>query len=291
MGNHMTEAAGEHHPAHHFESTEHEFDSCKQGMWLFLLQEVLFFSGLFVAFFIFRALFFGDFQAASEHLDAQLGAINTAVLICSSLTMARAVTSAQLGYQKATVINLSLTFVLASGFLIIKYLEYTHKFHIGLLPGGYFGNPSALFPQIVTITLLACGGLMLFCGALPKPGLRLNKVSTYFAIIFIIIAAFLFMQYLSYAEHPHGPIEGGLVKELQDSHPKAPLYYSLYYFMTGLHGAHVVAGMIAILWVLSRAENREFGSQYYTPVEMVGLYWHFVDLVWIFLFPLLYLVD
>jgi cytochrome c oxidase subunit 3 len=60
--------------------------------------------------------------------------------------------------------------------------------------------------------------------------------------------------------------------------------------MTGLHGLHVLAGMVVICWLLSRARRGDFSSAYYAPVDLVGLYWHFVDIVWIYLFPLLYLV-
>ena len=67
------------------------------------------------------------------------------------------------------------------------------------------------------------------------------------------------------------------------------IYFSIYYMMTGLHVLHVLFGMCAIIWVTLRAAKGEFYSAYYTPVEMVGLYWHLVDLIWIFLFPLLYI--
>jgi len=60
--------------------------------------------------------------------------------------------------------------------------------------------------------------------------------------------------------------------------------------MTGIHGAHVVIGMAVIAWVAYRAWQGGFSSEYYTPVELTGLYWHLVDIVWIFLFPMLYLI-
>jgi len=69
-----------------------------------------------------------------------------------------------------------------------------------------------------------------------------------------------------------------------------PLYYSFYFMMTGLHGIHVLAGMGLVTWVMIRANRGEFGPNYYTPVEGIGLFWHLIDLIWIFLFPLLYLV-
>lgn len=207
----------DHHHAHHFESEEHEFESAKQGMWLFLVQEVLFFSALFVGYAVLRALYPDMMHAAHKMLDWKLGALNTVVLICSSLTMALAVHAAQTGYQKRLINYLILTFLCACIFLVVKYFEYTHKIHVGLLPAGFFTNTEL-------------------------------------------------------------------------THPKSPLFFSLYFVMTGLHGLHVIGGMIAMLWLLKRAAKGQFGPNYFTPVEMVGLYWHFVDLVWIYLFPLLYLV-
>jgi len=213
-------ATGEQHQAaHHFRDRDHQFFTAKTGMWLFLLQEILFFSPLFVAFFIFKSFYFDDFHHASQHLNWVMGAINTVVLIASSFTMARAVTAAQKGHTDVCVRNLCFTIACAFGFLFIKYLEYSHKIHEGILPGEFFTNTEIL------------------------------------------------------AEAAH-----------------APLYFTLYFCMTGLHGIHVVAGIIAMIWILRRAKKAEFGPKYYTPVEMTGLYWHFVDLVWIYLFPLLYLV-
>ncbi|MBN20568.1 MAG: cytochrome C oxidase subunit III [Bdellovibrionaceae bacterium] len=214
----MAIVASERKHSEHFNSAEHEFVSSKQGMWLFLLQEVLFFAGLFVAYGIFRALNPEMFHAASQMLDVKMGALNTVVLICSSLTMAFAVRSAQTNQTKKTTMYLIVTFLLASVFLVVKYFEYSHKFHVGLLPGQYFTNT-----------------------------------------------------------------------ELTD--PKSGLFFSLYFMMTGVHGLHIILGMLVILWLVRRSSRNEFGSNYYTPVELFGLYWHFVDLIWIYLFPLLYLID
>ncbi|MGE0614039.1 MAG: cytochrome c oxidase subunit 3 family protein [Bacteriovoracia bacterium] len=215
---HAPSAGGRHH-AHHFTSHAHEFDTCKQGMWLFLLQEVLFFSPLFVAYAIFRGFYTHDFHHAHMELNWKLGALNTVVLIFSSFTMARAVTAAQMGNNAKVVRNLIPTILCAFGFVAVKYIEYSAKIHHGLLPAGLFNNP-----------------------------------------------------------------------ELLAEAPKAPIFFSLYFCMTGLHAIHVVGGIGALVWILLRARKNEFTPEYFTPVEMVGLYWHFVDLVWIYLFPLLYLV-
>jgi cytochrome c oxidase subunit 3 len=222
VAGHSQAPAGHGDHAHHFQSADHEFETCKQGMWLFLLQEVLFFTPFFVALYIFQYWYPAAFHEGSHHLDWKLGALNTVILLCSSFTMAAAVTSAQRGDRAKTVNFLIVTFLCACGFLIVKYFEYTHKIHVGTLPGGMFNQE--LFAS-------------------------------------------------------------GEFKE-----PRVPLFFSLYFAMTGLHGLHVIGGMVVIAWLIKRASRGDFSPSYFTPVEMVGLYWHFVDLVWIFLFPLLYLV-
>ncbi len=206
----------EHHVAHHFDSAEHEFDAAKLGMWAFLIQEVLFFGGLFVAYFIFRFLYPAMFVDAHHHLSWQLGALNTLFLITSSFTMVMAVRSAQVSEQRNMLRYLVCTFLLAGAFLVVKYIEYSAKIHHGFLPPHFF----------------------------------------------------------------HG----------QGTFDTMPIFFGLYFAMTGLHGLHVLGGMAAMIWLIRRGRRGEFHADYFTPVEMVGLYWHLVDLIWIFLFPLLYLV-
>lgn len=215
----MTDAhAGHvHHHAHHFASAEDEFEASKQGMWLFLVTEVLMLGGLFVAYAVFRGMYPEMFQEAHKLLSVKMGATNTVVLITSSVTMVLAVIATQRGRKDRALLYLVLTFLLASVFLVVKYFEYSSKFHHGLLPAGFFTST-----------------------------------------------------------------------ELQN--PKAPLFFSLYFTMTGLHGLHVIIGMGLIAWVIRRTIRGDFSPHYYTAVELVGFYWHFVDLVWIYLFPLLYLV-
>jgi cytochrome c oxidase subunit 3 len=195
--------------AHHFESADQQFESNRMGVWLFLVTEVLFFGGLFCAFAVFRSWYFDGFVEAHHHLDKVMGALNTLVLITSSLTMALAVRSAQVSNKKLTGLMLWITFLCAAGFMVIKTFEYSHKFHDGLLPGGAFS---------------------------------------------------------------------------------AGIFFAVYFMMTGVHGTHVLIGMGLILWLILRNNKGHFSSRYYSPVENVGLYWHLVDLVWIYLFPLLYLV-
>ena len=215
------EAAAEHHHAHHFESADAEFEACKQGMWVFMVTEVLMFGGLFVAYGIFRGMYPEAWHHAHMELNRVLGATNTVVLILSSISMAWAVGSTQKGQRDKAILGLVLTIALACCFLVIKYFEYTAKFHHGLLPGMHFNHEHELYKEYG------------------------NKVG---------------------------------------------LFFSLYFVMTGLHGIHVLIGIGLIAWLIKRTKNREFSPHYYTPIEIVGFYWHFVDLVWIYLFPLLYLL-
>lgn len=211
------------HLQHHFVDSDQQFDSAKLGMWVFLVTEILFFGGLFAAYVIYRSWYPELFLQASTQLNTLWGAINTAVLIGSSLTVAMAIRSAQTNDNRGVYLNLLITLSLALVFMVIKYFEYTHKFHLGIFPGGNFA-PTGEAAEILT-------------------------------------------------------------------HPKANIFFSIYYMMTGLHGLHVIIGIGLMIWLAIKAKNNAFSAEYYTPVEIVGLYWHLVDIIWIFLFPLLYLID
>ena len=209
-----------HHPAqqHHFDTLTQQHEAATLGMWLFLITEVMFFGGLFLAYMLYRVWYPEAWSEASLELDVVLGGVNTVVLIGSSLTMALAVRAAQTGLRRATVSWLLLTMALGLTFLVIKYFEYAEKFEHHHVPGPNF--------------------------------------------------AF---------EGPHaGPAE---------------IYFSLYFLMTGLHATHMLIGFVLLSVIAWMAHKGRFSSEWSTPVEMSGLYWHFVDIVWIFLFPLLYLVD
>jgi cytochrome c oxidase subunit 3 len=211
------------HLAHHFDKADTQFDAGRMGVWAFLVTEILFFGGMFCAFFVFRSWYFDAYVEAHHHLDKVMGSINTLVLITSSLTMALGVRYAQLSNRRMTMLMLFLTFAFAATFLVIKYFEYSHKIHDGLLPGKWFAP----------------------------------------------------------AEHIAHTFTTG----------KDPgIFFAVYFMMTGVHGLHVVIGMGLIAWIFIKASKNQFSSRYYAPVEGVGLYWHLVDLIWIYLFPLLYLV-
>jgi cytochrome c oxidase subunit 3 len=203
---------------HHFTDVEQQFDTAKLGMWTFLATEILMFGGLFVGYAIMFSMHPAAFKAGHEHLDVSLGVVNTAVLIFSSLTMALAVRSAQTSNRRGIVINLLITIACACAFLVVKYFEYSHKIHEGLLPGDLYTYAGHYVPHVET-------------------------------------------------------------------------YFGLYFMMTGLHGIHVTVGVGLLVWILLNALKGKYNSAYYTQVELVGLYWHLVDLIWIYLFPLLYLVS
>ncbi len=255
-----------HHVAHHFDTAEQEFESGKLGMWIFLATEILLFGGLFCAYAVYRSNHPEIFVYAHRFLDKALGAINTAVLICSSFTMALAVRAAQLGRRKALVSLLGATIVMAACFLGIKGIEYEHKWKEGLLWGRRFHaeleRPAAPKPVPPPAA---------------RPGVNPEDRSA-------IPPAAVGPRGLA---HPGRP---GFGAQLEGPPHDVQVFFSVYFLMTGLHGIHVIAGMIVLTLMLVRARRGEFGPSYFTPVDLAGLYWHLVDLIWIFLFPLLYLI-
>jgi len=269
-------AHAEDHPEflqHHFDSPQQQFEASKLGMWLFLATEVLLFGGLFVGYAVWRGNHPELFKFGSQFLNTTLGAVNTAVLILSSLTMAAAVTMAQRGRKTALVVLLALTLAGAVTFLVIKYFEYADKFEHGIYPGiAYYDTSHGHAPAPVETEMPAPAGA-------PDTGLPAHEPSS-------VAPA---------AAGPSGVDMGVLdgapaeAKELVTP-PNAHMFFVFYFLMTGLHGLHVLAGMAVIAWLLGRAIAGHFGADYFTPVDLGGLYWHVVDLIWIFLFPLFYLI-
>ena len=213
---------------HHFATEEQQKDAASLGMWVFLGTEIMFFGGMFCSYLVYRYWYYGDFAAGSSSLDLMWGTINTAVLICSSLTVAMAVRCAQVGKQKAIVVYLLLTIVLGLVFLGIKGIEYKQKFDENHVPG---------LPAFH------------LAGHIPR--------------------------------HPDVPV----------NQRHAQIYFSLYFAMTGMHALHMIIGVGLFTFLIYKAYKGVYRPGYYTPVEIGGLYWHFVDIIWIYLFPLLYLID
>ncbi len=226
------------HLAHHFDTPQQQFQAGKLGMWIFLLTEILLFGGLFCAYAVYRANHPGIFSYAAEFLDTRLGAVNTCILITSSLTMAWGVRCAQRNQQQGLVLCLALTLLFAFGFLGVKYVEYKHKWEGHLLWASKYDPHEHVLEE-------------------------------------------------AEGHRPRDADSGGTDQQAREN---AGVFFSIYFMMTGLHAVHVLGGMIAISWLLVRAGRGTFSSQYFAPVDYVGLYWHLVDMIWIYLFPLLYLI-
>ncbi len=346
------------HPAwlaHHFDDAEQQFDAGKFGMWLFLVTEVLFFSGMFCAYVMYRNRNPEVFEFCSTFLNEKLGAINTGVLLFSSLTMAWAVRAAQLKQTKTLIGMLGATLGCAAIFLGVKAVEYSHKWEIGLLPGRLYRS------QLESGAHGEQGYLQMLC-VIPAIILVILAVYYVYSLVLgskfhqrvagpLVVAAACFFGGVglgrilesgeshdahgaahghaadSHASHGHdhaadathsaeghGTAGAGeslsLVsakkKDLNDvfvspqeevvpnakvnNQGMAGLFFSIYYCMTGVHAVHIIGGMVVISWLIVKSAREEFHSQYFGPVDNVGLYWHLVDFIWIYLFPLLYLI-
>ena len=340
--------------AHHFESAEQQFDSGKLGIWIFLVTEVLFFSGLFVAYTLWRLHHPEIFQQAHHFLDKNLGALNTIVLLFSSLTMALGVHAAQNGDNKKCGMYTLITMVCAAIFLGVKAVEYSHKWDMGILVRSAFNyqdhHAAGISPYLIGLSVIPVLLLIGFIGGsifakmtdkdlLSKflGGLAIT-VGGYFIGVFVGVGFMaltakdgghadravppspLVLQALTVdedehqhegdanehagenhadKEHAHGDDHGdhghsanGHKAPAKDPmHRDVGIFFSIYYCMTGLHAIHIIGGIVALSWVFWRCLALHWRPDYFGPVDYVGLYWHLVDLIWIYLFPLLYLID
>ncbi len=187
----------------------------RMGMWLFLFTELLLFGGMFILYAVYRYNNPEAFHLAAKELNTIIGTFNTAILLTSSLTMALSITAIQRNNKNLSIFFQLLTVVLALGFMVNKYFEWSAKFHHGIYPGG---------------------------------------------------------------------------EELLGRDAGEILFFGLYYVMTGLHGLHVVIGIVLILVMTRFTANGIITQNSYVKLESAGLYWHLVDIIWIFLFPLFYLI-
>jgi cytochrome c oxidase subunit 3 len=390
---------------HHYDDAQHQFDAGKLGIWLFLAQEVLFFSALFVAYVLYRVHHGEIYAYAHKWLDVKMGAINTAVLIFSSLTAAWAVRCAQLNQKRGLVACIALTLACACAFLCIKYFEYTHKYHEGILFGRYFdpcvssggnelmtkgnhcpGSKSTIqwdagagkatagcFEQSALDFDLLQSGVQAKCevtevklsggkasGSRPITNMcadkigdgaehAKNKYPCWKPAVQPAVCPDLtdavkrsqgaaakpqFGVVVVYGDHevrknvrieaacqapppvvaPADPLappdtqaQPELGQKLVVDHPKVKhhehdllyagpppehtnMFFTIYFAMTGLHGIHVLVGVFIFIWLLIRSVKGHFTPDYFGPIDYAALYWHIVDLIWIFLFPLLYLI-
>ena len=236
MAEHATHVEG---LAHHFVSMEQQKEAGMIGMWIFLVTEIMFFGGLFLAYTVYRTTYPEGFLYGSHLLNVKLGGTNTVVLIVSSLTMALAVFYAQKGERKKLVTFLAITLVLGLTFLGIKYVEYSTKIRTHLFPAATTYHP--LTPE--------------------------------------------------QAEHAPDEVREERKEHAVPANLQRPvqIFLWIYFLMTGLHALHMVVGAGLLSTMIFLARKGRFTKNYNSPIEISGLYWHFVDIVWIFLFPLLYL--
>jgi cytochrome c oxidase subunit 3 len=238
----------EHHAyQHQFESAQQQHEAAALGMWSFLATEVLFFGGVFCAYFVYRNSYFQEFKAASHRLYDWVGLLNTFVLLGSSLTAALAVRAAQLVDRNKLFIFLIATSVLGTIFLLVKATEYYVDYREYLVPSQSFKLDDADFPKEMPAY-----------DAQPRP----------------------------FAD-PHTPLD---VTEHQAFTEHARMFFLFYFIMTGIHATHMVIGIAILLILAGRVRFTNYPFENHNTIEMIGLYWHFVDVVWIFLYPLLYLI-
>ena len=357
--------------AHHFDDLEQQFDAGKLGIWLFLVTEVLFFSGMFCAYALYRSLHPEVFVFASRFLNETLGAFNTGVLLFSSLSMAWGVRCAQLRQRTGLIVALAVTLGCAAIFLGIKAVEYSHKWDLGLLVANLYvpqtqnlvGHHEGISRWLIYFSIVPAVCVVGFLAWYALAVSRRDKLKAEVAGPFLVTALCYFvgvgigMIFQSYEEQAHarehsaaahstavagsgahdsaatGQSKAAIVAEQTDqaahqsadqeahnapapsqqhadSHTvasadfqpgqstdidvdqkgRAGLFFSIYYCMTGVHALHIIGGLIVLGWLLVRATKNHFNEEYFGPVDYVGLYWHIVDLIWIYLFPLLYLI-
>jgi cytochrome c oxidase subunit III len=212
---------------HHFADVVQQRNAASLGMWWFLGTEIMFFGGMFCGYLIYRRAYFPEFAAGSISLNLLAGTLNTAVLICSSLTVALAVRASQLGKRKQLVNLLLATIFFGVCFLVVKGFEWRKEYTEHHIPTFYFDTQDM---------------------AQKSPNLHIDP------------------------QH-------------------AKIFFSLYFALTGVHALHMIVGIGIFSVITFMAWRGRFTPEYHTPVEIAGLYWHFVDIVWIYLFPLLYLID
>ncbi|MBX9622963.1 MAG: cytochrome c oxidase subunit 3 [Gemmataceae bacterium] len=241
---------------HHFDNLEQQHAAERLGMWFFLVTEVLFFGGVFVAYTVYRYWYPNEFAFASSHLLLWVAGINTGLLITSSLTMTLAIRAAQLGDRRALIRHLLATFALGAGFMGFKAFEYYTDIHERFVPGEMFRQE------------LAKAELELHAGH----GGDHHGTAQHWAVD-------LAKNNADKSHTDPAYIGPGRVQ----------LFLCFYYTMTGIHGIHILVGLGCILWLVQQAATGKIPPENYSTVEVVSLYWHLVDMIWLFLMPLLYL--
>ena len=202
-----------------FSNADQQRHAATMGMFIWLITELLLFSGLFLIALILRILHPQSVTVAAKHLKFWIGATNTVILICSSLTMSGAIELSRLGWQRGMVRCMLVTAALGSAFLVLKGYEYYADWDEHMVP---------------------------------------------------------------FFLHRHYELAGDAA---------SALFVNLYFVTTGLHGLHLTTG-VAIMLVLARqASAPGYLTRHQNRIEVYGLYWHFIDLVWVVVFPILYVLN
>ena len=254
-----TAVAHEHEHAHHpdlqhqFEDLGQQHDASNFGMWTFLATEVMFFGGLIGSYLVYRFTTPDVWAAASRELNMPLGTINTVFLLTSSLTMALAVHAGEVGNKKNQVRLLLATMALGTLFLVVKGFEYHEEWEKHLVPGPHFSAARLKIPTLETSSSLSTE--------------ERGEVA-----VTAKAASSLVLPVRTFAER------------------RAQMFFVFYFFLTGLHALHMVIGLVFLAIIARMASKGRFTAAYSNPLEVAGLYWHFIDIVWVFLYPLLYLV-
>ena len=204
----------------------------KLGIWVFLGSEVMFFTALIGAYIILRVAHPEGWAQPGQVLNVPVTAVNTFLLICSSVTMVKAFAAAQEGRQQELVRWLLATVIIGASFVGVQVYEYRELIHHGFTPAGYVEGSELA-------TAAATGA--------------------------------------AYEEGSALPVSAGL-------------YGSTFFTMTGFHGFHVTMGVLCMIFVTIKAMRGRYTAADHRGVEVIGLYWHFVDLVWIILFTIVYLI-
>lgn len=264
--------------AHHFDNLRQQQATVRFGMWMFLVTEVMFFGGAFVAYTAYRMWFPNEFDAGSAALNVGIATVNTFLLLVSSLTCTLAVGSCYRRDRRGLQLWLVATIVLGAAFLGLKAREYHLDYQEGLIPGP-------------TTTVQYEGGR------------RLNKEQAFTESLAKVLRhnSYEFVHTgpyspapdsLGYSEHEAklnvARQPGSKVREVNLS--RVQLFFMFYYSMTGLHVLHMIVGLGLLTWqvILTRRGFFDYPERY-VYVEVLSLYWHLVDMVWIFLLPMLYL--
>lgn len=260
--------------SHQFEDLDQQNECYLVGMWTFLVTEIMFFGALFLALTVYHSIHGEDFNEAHKHLDVGYGAFNTVVLLTSSLIMVLAVRSAMLARKQATLFFLGLTIIGAFIFLGVKSIEYKSKWDHHLIPG-----PTFHYEPVEDEKPTALGGTPAKDASLVKGE---TKAGSNESVLHGNTSS------ASLSGNSAGIVDKGQANHLSSDGKQ--LFFCLYFIMTGLHAIHIIIGIgiMGILWFMYQWGHGAVED--YMTLEMTGLYWHFVDIVWIFLFPILYLL-